>query len=189
MIVRIALADELVGLPEAIATVAPATQVFCGIGHLVRKSFGWTNWTKRESVASECCTMCRVTRQAAAMEILCTPADERCGTRYLAVVAPLRRHFPNPTPVDALRSKNLWMLYTIDAIESLHMLLRKLEKTHGHLPHHNAATDLQCIAPWNNAASRLHGERYLKPSLPALVLLVRPRFPNRAKDPSPLTSG
>lgn len=69
-----------------------------------------------------------------------------------------RRHWEHIEPVFAYPVAIRRVLYTTNAIESLHMQLRKIIKNRGHFPNDEAATKLlylalrNIISKWRNAA-------------------------------------
>ena len=72
------------------------------------------------------------------------------------------------------------LLYTTNAIESLHMQLRKIVKTRGHFPTDEAATKLLYLALRNIAVKWRRGSHAWKAAMPFLGMLFGPRFTDHA---------
>jgi len=144
--VLIALIDGLTGFPEAIQAVFPQTQIHTCVVHLVRRSLAYVSYQDRQRVAAALKTIYRaetVAAGAAALEAFAASPD---GTRY-PTIAPLgRRQWDLVTPAFAYPPAIRKILTTTNAIESLHMQLRKIIKTRGHFPSDEAAAKLLYLA-------------------------------------------
>lgn len=82
--------------------------------------------------------------------------------------------FPYPPEIGRL-------LCTANAIESLHMQWRKIEKTHGHFPTDEAAAKLLYLALRNIHAKRWkRGRHAWKAAVPYLGMLFGARFTDYA---------
>jgi transposase-like protein len=68
------------------------------------------------------------------------------------------------------------LLYTTNAIESLHMQLRKIIKTRGHFPTDEAATKLLYLALRNIIAKWQAAGHQWQAALPFLAVLFGERF-------------
>jgi len=80
---------------------------------------------------------------AGALEAFAASPD---GTRYPTIAPLWRRQWDLVTPAFAYPSAIRRILTTTNAIESLHMQLRKILKTRGHFPTDEAATKLLYLA-------------------------------------------
>lgn len=178
--ILIALVDGLVGFPEAITTVFPQTQVHHCVVHLVRQSLAYAGWKERKRLAAELRTIYRAPTEAAALAALETVAASSTGTKYPAIIALWRRHWPYVAPVFAYPPEIRRMLYTTNAIESLHMQLRKIIKTRGHFPTDEAATKLLYLALRNVQAKWQRGNHAWQSAMPYLAMLFGPRFTDHA---------
>jgi putative transposase len=176
--ILVALVDGLVGFPEAITTVFPQTQVHHCVVHLVRQSLAYASWKERTSIASALRAIYHAPTEAAAAAALEALAAGPWGARYPAITALWRRHWPYVRPVFAYPPAIRRLLYTTNAIESLHMQLRKILKSRGHFPTDEAATKLlylvlrNILAKWQRSTSAWHA------ALPHLSLLFGERFTN-----------
>jgi transposase-like protein len=144
--VLIALIDGLTGFPEAIQAVFPQTQIHTCVVHLVRRSLAYVSYQDRKRVAAALKTIYRaetVAAGAAALEAFTASPD---GTRYPTIAPLWRRQWDLVTPAFAYPPAIRRILTTTNAIESLHMQLRKIIKTRGHFPNDDAATKLLYLA-------------------------------------------
>src|SRR5262245_55195192 len=123
----IACVDGLQGLPEAIETVFPQTQVQLCIVHKVRNSLKYVPWKERRAVAADLRAIYGATTLAAAEQALERFADRwdskdpAISPSWLADWDRLTVFFDYPP---AIRRA----VYTTNAIESLNYALRKVLK-------------------------------------------------------------
>ena len=68
------------------------------------------------------------------------------------------------------------VLYTTNAIESLHMRLRKIVKNRGHFPNNEAATKLLCLAIRNTIAKSGHPAPEWRSAMTEFAILFEGRF-------------
>ena len=174
--ILIALVDGLVGFPEAITTVFPQTQVHHCVVHLVRQSLALASWKERKALGAALRAIYRAPTEAAATAALDAVAAGPWGTKYPAIVALWRRHWPYIAPVFAFPPEIRRLLYTTNAIESLHMQLRKIVKTRGHFPTDEAATKLLYLALRNILQKWKRSSHAWKAAMPYLAILFGTRF-------------
>src|SRR6266550_5795478 len=144
--VLIALIDGLTGFPEAIQAVFPQTQIHTCVVHLVRRSLAYVSYQDRKRVAGALKTIYRaetVAAGAAALEAFTASPD---GARYPTIAPIWRRQWELVTPAFTYPPAIRRILTTTNAIESLHMQLRKIIKTRGHFPTDEAAMKLLYLA-------------------------------------------
>jgi len=140
--VLIALIDGLTGFPEAIQAGFPQTQIHTCVVHLVRRSLAYVSYQDRKRVAAALRTIYRAETVAAGVAALAAFAASPDGTRY-PTIAPLgQRQGDLVTPAFVYPPAIRKILTPTNAIESLHMQLRKIIKTRGHFPTDEAATKL-----------------------------------------------
>ena len=82
----------------------------------------------------------------AASEALRAFAASPWGQQYPTIVASWERAWPYVTPFFVFPPAVRKLIYTTNAIESLHMRLRKIIKTRGHFPTDEAASKLLWLA-------------------------------------------
>ena len=174
--ILVALVDGLVGFPDAITTVFPQAQVHHCVVHLVRQSLAFTSWTDRKSVSGALRAIYRAPTEGAAETALVEFARGQWGTRYPAIPALWQRHWAYLRPVFAYPPDLRRLLYTTNAIESLHMQLRKIIKSRGHFPTDEAATKLLFLALQNIQVKWKRGNHAWKAALPFFGLLFADRF-------------
>ena len=145
--ILIAVVDGLKGFPEAIEAAFPATTVQTCIVHLIRNSLDYATWKDRKAVAAALRPIytrrhARPAPQAALEAFAAGP----WGAKYPTIVRVWRRAWEHVIPFFAFPPEVRRVIYTTNAIESLHMQLRKIIKTRGHFPSDEAATKLLWLA-------------------------------------------
>ena len=139
--------DGLKGFPEAIEAVFPSTLVQTCIVHLIRASLAFVNWKERKSVAADLKSIYRaptVERAAAAL------AEFRGKYPKHQVVADVwERSWQRIIPFFEFPEEIRKIIYTTNAVESLHMTLRKVTKNRGSFPTQEAAMKLLYLALQN----------------------------------------
>ena len=144
--VLIAVVDGLKGCPEAISSVLPQTQVQTCIVHLTRFSLSFCGWKDRAAVARELKNIYRAETAEIAAVRLAEFEASAYGQKFPMIGQSWRRHWEQVIPFYAYPAEIRKMIYTTNAIESLHMQLRKVLKTRGHFPTDEAATKLIYLA-------------------------------------------
>ncbi len=177
--VLVALVDGLVGFPDAITTVFPQAQVHHCVVHLVRQSLAFAGWKERKALAGQLRAIYRAPTESAAVAALEEFSASPVGTKYPAIATLWRRHWPHVAPVFAYPPEIRRLLYTTNAIESLHMQLRKIVKTRGHFPTDEAATKLLYLALRNIATKWQRPTRSWQAAMPYLAMLFGSRFTER----------
>jgi putative transposase len=179
--ILIAVVDGLKGFPETITTVFPQTQVQTCIVHLTRFSLAYCSWQDRKPVAG---MLQSIYRSASAQEgklRLREFEESALGKKYALIGPSWRRHWEEVIPFYSYPPEIRKMIYTTNAIESLHMQLRKVLKSRGHFPSDEAAAKLIYLAlrnivrgwkvpalHWQAAMNQfaiVFGERFFAPGL------------------------
>jgi len=173
--VLIALIDGLTGFPDAIAAVFPQTQIHTCVVHLVRRSLAFVAWQDRKRVAAALRAIYRAESAAAAEAALRAFAASADGARYPTIAPIWERAWAYVTPVFAYPPAIRRILSTTNAIESLHMQLRKIIKTRGHFPTDEAALKLLYLA-LRNIQHRWGAAPEWKAALPHFAILFGDRF-------------
>jgi putative transposase len=176
--VLVALVDGLVGFPDAITTVFPQAQVHHCVVHLVRQSLAYANWKDRKAVAGALRAIYRAPTEAAAEAALADFTTGPWGARYPAITTLWQRHWAYLRPVFAYPPEIRRLLYTTNAIESLHMQLRKILKSRGHFPTDEAAAKLLYLALRNIQRKWTGGTHAWKDAMSHFGLLFGTRFTN-----------
>lgn len=177
--ILIAVVDGLKGFPEAIGAVFPETTVQTCIVHLIRNSLDYTSWKDRKAVAASLKAIYRAPSEPAARAALDAFEAGPWGQRY-APIAPLwRRVWDQVIPFYAFPPEVRRVIYTTNAIESLHMRLRKIIKTRGHFPSDEAALKLLWLALRNITADWGRAAKEWRLAMNQFAILYADRFTTR----------
>ena len=174
----IACVDGLKGFPQAIETVYPQTTVQLCIVHLVRGSLQYVNWKERRTVAQDL----RTIYQAATVEAAVQEREHfaaRWDRKYPTISALWKRHWEQIIPLFAFPPEIRKIIYTTNAVESLHMTLRKVIKTRGSFPNEESAMKLLYLA-LRNVSNKWGPLPNWKEALNRFALLWEARFPQKA---------
>ena len=149
--VLVACIDGLKGFPQAIESVFPQARIQLCIVHLVRASLNYVSWKERKLVAADLKAIYRAsTEQQAGQEL----ADfiARWGQKYQAIGKLWKENWARVVPLFEFPPEIRRIIYTTNAVESLHMSLRKIIKTRGSFPSEEAALKLLYLALRNVTA-------------------------------------
>jgi transposase-like protein len=178
--ILITLIDGLTGFPDAIHAVFPQAQIHHCIVHLVRRSLGYVPHRDRKQVANELRNIYRAPTEAAALDALRSFEESPSGARYPTIAPIWHRHWEYIRPVFAYPPAIRRLLYTTNAIESLHMQLRKITKTRGHFPNDEAAAKLLYLAIRNVTAKWERSRQHWTEALTHFAQLFGTRFTSEA---------
>ena len=163
--VLIAVVDGLKGFPEAITTVYPDCIVQTCIVHLIRYSLQFASWKERRPLAKALKAIYSApSAEAAAAELDRFEAGPY-GERFAAVAHSWRRRWEKVIPFFAFSPEVRKIVYTTNAIESLHSQVRKAIRNKGHFPNDEAATKLiylalrNITAKWKNPPREWHAAK------------------------------
>jgi putative transposase len=174
--ILIACVDGLKGFPQAIESVFPQAQVQLCIVHLVRASLNYVNWKDRKQVVADLKPIYRAAAAEQAREEL-DLFVEKWGKKYPAIGRLWNEQWERVIPFFAFTPEIRKVIYTTNAVESLHMSLRKVIKNRGSFPNEDSALKLlylalrnasakwQTVQGWREALNQfeiLHGERLRK---------------------------
>ena len=148
--ILIACVDGLKGFPEAIEAAFPKTQVQLCIVHLVRHSLNYVSWKQRREVAADLRPIYTAPTAAEAERRLEEFAAKWDAT-HPTISQVWRRNWERVTPFFAFPQDIRKVIYTTNAVESLHMVLRKIIKTRGSFPNEEAALRLLYLALRNHS--------------------------------------
>jgi transposase-like protein len=173
--ILLALIDGLSGFPEAIHAVFPATEIHTCVVHLMRRSLAYVGWPDRKRVAGALRAIYRADNAAAAEAALTDFAASADGKRFATIVPLWKRQWPYLIPIFAYPPSVRRMLSTTNAIESIHMQLRKIIKNRGHFPNDEAAVKLLYLAI-RNIKKRWGPSRDWRTALQHFAVLFPERF-------------
>lgn len=147
----IAVVDGLKGFPEAITSLFPDCVVQTCIVHLIRYSMQFASWKERKALAKALKPIYSAASAEAAAAELDAFEQGPWGEKYPAVTASWRRRWEEVIPFFAFSPEVRRIIYTTNAIESLHSQVRKAIRNKGHFPSDEAATKLIYLALRNIA--------------------------------------
>jgi putative transposase len=143
--ILIACVDGLKGFPHAIESVFPQAVVQLCIVHLVRASLNYVNWKERKQVAADLKDIYRAATATQA-ELELNTFQSRWGSKYQAIGKLWKENWARVIPFFDFPAEVRKVIYTTNAVESLHMSLRKIIKTRGSFPSEEAAIKLLYLA-------------------------------------------
>ncbi len=171
--VLIAVVDGLRGFPEAIEAVFPQAQIQTCIVHLIRTSLNYVGWKDRKALAAEL----KGIYQAANAEAALTEFEQGAwGCKFPPIALAWRRQWTQVIPFFAYPAEVRKIIYTTNAIESLHMRLRKIVKNRGHFPSDESATKLLFLALRNIAKDWKMPSRTWKEAANQFAIIFGERF-------------
>ena len=174
--ILIAVTDGLKGMPEALATVFPATTLQTCIVHLIRNSLDYASWKDRKALAAAIKPIYTAPSAEAALAELEAFAQGPWGEKFPTVVAAWHRAWDRVIPFFAFPPAIRRVIYTTNAIESLNARLRKIIKTRGHFPSDDAAAKLIWLALRNITAEWGRAAKDWKEAMNQFAILYAERF-------------
>ena len=144
--ILLAVVDGLQGFPDAITAVFPDTIVQTCIVHLIRNSIRLAAWKDRKPLVQALKPVYQADDAATAEQALGAFEGGEWGRRFPTVVQSWQRHWDRIIPFVAFPAAVRKIVYTTNAIESLHSGVRKSIRNKGHFPSDEAATKLIWLA-------------------------------------------
>ena len=144
--ILICVVDGLRGFPEAIEAVFPQAMIQTCIVHLIRNSLNYVAWKDRKALAGQLKPVYEAVSAEAAEAALGAFEQSPLGIKCPPIAQAWRRQWAQVIPFFAFPPEVRKLIYTTNAIESLHMRLRKIVKNRGHFPSDEAATKLLFLA-------------------------------------------
>ena len=174
--ILIAVTDGLKGMSEALGAIFPTTTLQTCIVHLLRHSLDFANWKERHPLAK-------------ALRPIYAAPDADAGRVALddsrAVPGPsaFRRSSPpgaarwtHVIPFFAFPPAVRRVIYTTNALESVHARVRKIINTRGHFPTDEAAIKLIWLALRNITAEWVLPTRHWSAAMRQFAILYEDRF-------------
>ena len=174
--ILIAVTDGLKGIGEALGAVFPATTLQTCIVHLIRNSLDYASWKDRKLLAAALKPVYTAPSAEAAAEALHEFERGAWGQKYPTVAASWRRAWDRVIPFFAFPPAVRRVVYTTNAIESLHSQLRKIIKTRGHFPSDDAATKLIWLALRNITSDWGRAAKEWREAMNQFAVLYEERF-------------
>lgn len=174
--ILIAVTDGLKGMSEALTAIFPATTLQTCIVHLIRNSLDFANWKERKPLATALRAIYTAPTAEAAGAALDAFERGPWGVKFPTVVASWRRAWAHVIPFFAFPPEVRRVIYTTNALESVHAQLRKIIKTRGHFPNDDAATKLIWLALRNITAKWERGAPSWRTAMRQFAILYEDRF-------------
>lgn len=178
--ILIAVTDGLKGMAEALAAVYPATTLQTCIVHLMRNSLDFAGWKERRGLAAALKPIYTAANAQVAEVALDAFEQGEWGQKYPTVTNSWRRAWAHVIPFFAFPPEIRKVIYTTNAIESVHARLRKIIKSRGHFPSDDAATKLIWLALRNITAQWKNAAHDWKQAMNQFAILYSERFAIRA---------
>jgi putative transposase len=145
--------DGLKGFPDAIEAVFPSALLQTCIVHLIRASLNFVNWKERKAMAADLKSIYRApSADTAGMALR---AFRIKYPKHQVVADVWERNWQRVIPFFEFPEEIRKIIYTTNAVESLHMTLRKVTKNRGSFPSPEAAIKLLYLA-LQNVAKKWH---------------------------------
>jgi putative transposase len=174
--ILIAVTDGLKGMPEALEASYPRTTLQTCIVHLIRNSLEYASWKERKPLAAALREIYRASTAEDGRAALDAFAAGPYGQRFPMIVTMWRRAWPHVVPFYAFPLDVRRILYTTNALESMHARIRKIIKTRGLFPSDEAATKLIWLALRNATQRWTLPLRTWKAALVHFSVLYEDRF-------------
>jgi transposase-like protein len=174
--ILIAVTDGLKGISEALCAVFPATTLQTCIVHLIRNSLDYASWKDRKLLAAALRPVYTAPSAEAAVDALNEFERSAWGQKYATVTAAWRRAWDRVIPFFAFPPAVRRVVYTTNAIESVHSRLRKIIKTRGHFPSDDAASKLIWLALRNITADWGRAAKEWRDAMNQFAILYEERF-------------
>jgi putative transposase len=174
--ILIAVVDGLRGFPEAIEAVYPQAQIQTCIVHLIRNSLNYVGWKDRKALATELKAIYQAAHAGAAEAALEAFEQGSWGRKCPPIAQAWRRQWTQVIPFFSYPHEVRRIVYTTNAIESLHMRLRKIVKNRGHFPSDEAATKLLFLALRNITKNWNMPQRTWKQAANQFAIVFGERF-------------
>jgi len=141
-----------------------------------RRSLAYVSWADRKTVAKALREIYRAPTIDAAADALSTFEASPWHAKYPTIAPIWRRHWDYVMPAFRYPLPVRRLLSTTNAIESVHMQLRKIIKTRGHFPTDEAAAKLLYLALRNITKKWRNVSREWLAALPHFVVLFGDRM-------------
>ena len=126
--VLISSIDGLPGFSDAIKTVFPKAEIQRCIVHQIRNTLGNVPWKDRKSLAQDLKAIYNApTEEQGFIEL--ERIEEKWGSKYIYALKSWRNNWSELSTFFKYTPEIRKMMYTTNAVESLHMQLRKVSKT------------------------------------------------------------
>ncbi|EPL1175603.1 IS256 family transposase [Morganella morganii] len=139
--ILIACVDGLTGFPDAINSIYPQTEVQLCVIHQIRNSIKYVASKHHKAFMADLKPIYRAVSKEAA-ETALDELDAKWGQQYPVVIQSWRRKWNHLSAYFRYPESIRKVIYTTNAIESVHRQFRKLTKTKGAFPNENSLLKL-----------------------------------------------
>lgn len=174
--ILIAVTDGLTGMSAAIEAVYPATTRQTCVVHLVRQSLDLASWKARKALAAALRPIYSAAHAEAAEAALTVFEASAWGHQFPTIGKMWRRAWTAVIPFFAFPPDVRRVIYTTNALESVHARIRKVIKTRGHFPSDDAATKLIWLALRNITADWRRPMHHWRAAMNQFAILYEDRF-------------
>jgi len=174
--ILIAVTDGLKGMSEALTVAYPATTLQTCLVHLIRNSLELAGWQDRKALAVALRAIYTAASAEAAGGALDAFAEGPWGRRFPTIVKMWRQAWEHVIPFFAFPPAVRRVIYTTNALESVHARVRKIIKTRGHFPTDEAATKLIWLALRNITADWSKAAHHWRAAMNQFAILYEDRF-------------
>ena len=174
--ILIAVTDGLKGMSEALAVAYPSTTLQTCLVHLIRNSLDLAGWQDRKALAKALRAIYTAASAEAAAAALDAFASAAWGQRFPTIVKMWRQAWEHVIPFFAFPPEVRRVIYTTNALESVHARVRKIIKTRGHFPTDEAATKLIWLALRNITADWSKAAHHWRAAMNQFAILYEDRF-------------
>ena len=172
----IACVDGLKGLPEALESIFPLTQVQLCIVHKLRNSLKYVPWKERKAVARDLRAIYAAPTLAEAEQAL-DRFSAAWDAKYPAISPSWRADWQRLTVFFNYSPEIRKVIYTTNAVESLNYSLRKLLKMRGAFPNDDSIMKVLYLAITRAAKKWTMPIRDWRSALNQFVILFGDRVP------------
>lgn len=159
--ILIVCCDGLKGLPDAIRTVWPKSEVQTCVIHLIRNSMKYVSYNDRKKVVAGLKPIYIAVNADAAKAALDNLRKE-WGTKYPGMIAAWERAWEEFIPFLKYPKEIRKVVYTTNAIESMNFQLRKITKNRGHFTSEDAAMKLLYLGIRHVSGRYIDGEGHVR---------------------------
>ncbi len=145
--ILIACVDGLTGFPDAIASVFPRTEVQQCVIHAIRRSLLFIPRKKRNAFIKELRPVYVAPTEQEALRTL-DALDETWGKTYPQAIATWRNNWQYLSTCFAYPDAFRRLIYTTNAVESVHSMMRRATKTKAAFPTEEAALKMIFLQLW-----------------------------------------
>jgi len=143
--ILIACIDGLKGFPDAIETIFPKTEIQLCVIHQIRNTLKYIASKDQRAFMQQLKTIYTAPTEEAALEKL-TFLEETWGKKYALALKSWKQNWPNLSTFFKYPQEIRTMIYTTNAVESVHRQFRKVTKARTLFPHDDALKKMLFLA-------------------------------------------